>query len=220
MPRYSSCRSSPPALAPTLPGSWDPLPPPAADEVGIVLPSLKLDSQAKYGARPGPRRTLRPAVVCRAVRASCRPSGAGRTLSRGFVPVPIAAFAGALSRGDAGIFMRFPDLVYREKIWDHAAGVIILQVGRPSATGSADVSPGSPRQAGGQAGRQAGTRAGRQARGQAGRQAGRQAVDCSCTAASPLVPTSISCATGGGRCGHRHHLGPPLALPTTHAALS
>ena len=53
-------------------------------EIGIELPSLRLDSQAKYGA---------------------------------------------LSRGDASIFMRFPDPSYREKIWDHAAGVIIIQVG-------------------------------------------------------------------------------------------
>lgn len=53
------------------------------DEIGITLPSLRLDSQAKYGA---------------------------------------------LSRGDASVFMRFPDASYREKIWDHCAGVIILQV--------------------------------------------------------------------------------------------
>ncbi len=59
------------------------LPSPRADEIGITLPSLRLDSQAKYGA---------------------------------------------LSRGDASVFMRFPDPSYREKIWDHCAGVIILQV--------------------------------------------------------------------------------------------
>lgn len=53
-----------------------------AAEVGIERPSLRLDSQAKYGA---------------------------------------------LSRGDASVFMRFPDPSYREKIWDHCAGVIILQ---------------------------------------------------------------------------------------------
>jgi 3'(2'), 5'-bisphosphate nucleotidase/inositol polyphosphate 1-phosphatase len=49
----------------------------------VELPSLKLDSQAKYGA---------------------------------------------LSRGDASIFMRFPDAAYREKIWDHCAGVAIIEV--------------------------------------------------------------------------------------------
>ena len=52
-----------------------------AEEVGIELPSLRIDSQAKYGA---------------------------------------------LSRGDASIFMRFPPSDYREKIWDHAAGAIIV----------------------------------------------------------------------------------------------
>ncbi|EFN54129.1 hypothetical protein CHLNCDRAFT_31694 [Chlorella variabilis] len=53
-----------------------------ADEIGVELPSLRLDSQAKYGA---------------------------------------------LSRGDASIFMRFPDASYREKIWDHCAGVAIIE---------------------------------------------------------------------------------------------
>jgi len=52
-----------------------------AQEIGIELPSLRLDSQAKYGA---------------------------------------------LSRGDASIFMRFPPDTYREKIWDHCAGAIIV----------------------------------------------------------------------------------------------
>ena len=33
---------------------------------------------------------------------------------------------GLLSRGDASIFMRFPPAGYREKIWDHAAGVLIV----------------------------------------------------------------------------------------------
>jgi len=33
---------------------------------------------------------------------------------------------GALARGDAGIYMRFPPVGYREKIWDHAAGALIV----------------------------------------------------------------------------------------------
>jgi 3'(2'), 5'-bisphosphate nucleotidase/inositol polyphosphate 1-phosphatase len=55
-----------------------------AARIGVVLPSLKLDSQAKYGA---------------------------------------------LSRGDASIFMRFPDLAYREKIWDHVGAVVVTEAG-------------------------------------------------------------------------------------------
>lgn len=51
-------------------------------EIGLELPSLRIDSQAKYGA---------------------------------------------LSRGDASIFMRFPPDTYKEKIWDHVAGVLVLQ---------------------------------------------------------------------------------------------
>lgn len=34
---------------------------------------------------------------------------------------------GLLSRGDAGIFMRFPPPTYREKIWDHCAGFCIVE---------------------------------------------------------------------------------------------
>jgi len=32
---------------------------------------------------------------------------------------------GALARGDAAVFLRFPPPTYREKIWDHAAGALI-----------------------------------------------------------------------------------------------
>ncbi|XP_017622065.1 SAL1 phosphatase-like [Gossypium arboreum] len=33
---------------------------------------------------------------------------------------------GALSRGDGAIYLRFPYKGYREKIWDHAAGCIVV----------------------------------------------------------------------------------------------
>ncbi|KAF8377094.1 hypothetical protein HHK36_030467 [Tetracentron sinense] len=33
---------------------------------------------------------------------------------------------GALSRGDGAIYLRFPHKGYREKIWDHAAGFIVV----------------------------------------------------------------------------------------------
>ena len=32
-----------------------------------------------------------------------------------------------MSRGDAALFLRFPAPSYREKIWDHAAGAVIVQ---------------------------------------------------------------------------------------------
>ena len=35
--------------------------------------------------------------------------------------------AGALARGDAAINLRFPHKGYREKIWDHVAGVLIVE---------------------------------------------------------------------------------------------
>eukprot|EP00879_Flechtneria_rotunda_P017178 GHRR01017991.1.p1 GENE.GHRR01017991.1~~GHRR01017991.1.p1 ORF type:complete len:409 (+),score=126.91 GHRR01017991.1:145-1371(+) len=53
-----------------------------AQQAGVVLPPLRMDSQVKYGL---------------------------------------------LSRGDAGIFMRFPPPTYREKIWDHCAGFCIVE---------------------------------------------------------------------------------------------
>ncbi|KAJ7529124.1 hypothetical protein O6H91_15G034800 [Diphasiastrum complanatum] len=34
---------------------------------------------------------------------------------------------GAMARGDAAIYLRFPHPGYREKIWDHAAGCIIIK---------------------------------------------------------------------------------------------
>lgn len=55
----------------------------------------------------------------------------------------VLPLAGALSRGDASVFMRFPDPSYREKIWDHCAGVIILQVGAGGAEPAAQVGPGA-----------------------------------------------------------------------------
>jgi hypothetical protein len=33
---------------------------------------------------------------------------------------------GALARGDGAIYLRFPYKGYREKIWDHAAGAIVV----------------------------------------------------------------------------------------------
>ena len=35
--------------------------------------------------------------------------------------------AGALARGDAAINLRFPHKSYREKIWDHVAGALIVE---------------------------------------------------------------------------------------------
>lgn len=34
---------------------------------------------------------------------------------------------GAMARGDAAIYLRFPHQGYREKIWDHAAGCIVIE---------------------------------------------------------------------------------------------
>lgn len=47
---------------------------------------------------------------------------------------------GALSRGDGAIYMRFPHKGYREKIWDHAAGYIVIK----EAGGIATDASGNP----------------------------------------------------------------------------
>ena len=44
-------------------------------------------------------------------------------------PVRIDSMAkyGALARGDTNMYLRFPPASYREKVWDHAAGAIVVQ---------------------------------------------------------------------------------------------
>lgn len=34
---------------------------------------------------------------------------------------------GAVARGDATVFMKFPKEGYQEKVWDHAAGVLVVE---------------------------------------------------------------------------------------------
>lgn len=117
-----------------------------AQEIGLELPSLRLDSQAKYGewqlvAVDG---WVGAFVGVRLYLAGLMPRWA---FSHRFwhthhlqlppysthptqCPPPLLSpspWAGALSRGDASIFMRFPPADYREKIWDHAAGSIVVE---------------------------------------------------------------------------------------------
>lgn len=57
----------------------------------------------------------------------------------------VSICAGALARGDAAILLRFPHKGYREKIWDHAAGVVIVQeAGAVSTDASGDLSHRDP----------------------------------------------------------------------------
>lgn len=44
---------------------------------------------------------------------------------------------GALARGDGAIYLRFPHKGYREKIWDHAAGSIVVTEAGGIATDAA-----------------------------------------------------------------------------------
>ncbi|GMH06703.1 hypothetical protein Nepgr_008543 [Nepenthes gracilis] len=47
-------------------------------------------------------------------------------LSISIAEIDSQAKYGALSRGDGAIYLRFPHAGYREKIWDHAAGSIVV----------------------------------------------------------------------------------------------
>lgn len=124
-----------------------------AAEIGVELPSLRLDSQAKYGEPSSALirvdlgwgcggcggGSLKP-FACFAVdflftepplhSTSSSPDFPSLLCSLSHVllcPNRQSAAAGALSRGDASIFMRFPPVEYREKIWDHCAGSIIVE---------------------------------------------------------------------------------------------
>lgn len=65
-----------------------------------------------------------PFLVC----LSFKTSICGQKLGVKAPPVRIDSQAkyGALSRGDGAIYLRFPHKGYREKIWDHAAGCIVV----------------------------------------------------------------------------------------------
>jgi HAL2 family 3'(2'),5'-bisphosphate nucleotidase len=48
-------------------------------------------------------------------------------ITRTAVRVDSMAKYGALARGDADLYLRFPPKKYREKVWDHAAGVAVVE---------------------------------------------------------------------------------------------
>ena len=48
-------------------------------------------------------------------------------ITRTAVKVDSMAKYGALARGDADLYLRFPPDSYREKVWDHAAGVAVVE---------------------------------------------------------------------------------------------
>ena len=48
-------------------------------------------------------------------------------ITRTAVRVDSMAKYGALARGDADLYLRFPPKKYREKVWDHAAGVAVVR---------------------------------------------------------------------------------------------
>ena len=50
----------------------------------------------------------------------------GLGVGRGAMRMYSSAKYGAIARGDAEVFMKFPQASYKEKSWDHAAGVLLV----------------------------------------------------------------------------------------------
>lgn len=73
------------------------------------------------------------ATFCEPVRKGVSNQGRNATIAdlMGVRQKPLRLYSqvkyGALARGDADIFMKFPKSTYKEKVWDHAAGVIVVE---------------------------------------------------------------------------------------------
>jgi 3'(2'), 5'-bisphosphate nucleotidase len=73
------------------------------------------------------------ATFCEPVRKGVSNQGRNATIAdlMGVKAKPLRLYSqvkyGALARGDADIFMKFPKSTYKEKVWDHAAGVIVVE---------------------------------------------------------------------------------------------
>jgi len=83
---------------------------------------------ADAGATPGTSRYMESwgdSIVANGGKTKALAAELG--IVRTAVRVDSMAKYGALSRGDADLYLRFPPKSYREKVWDHAAGVAIVQ---------------------------------------------------------------------------------------------
>ena len=83
---------------------------------------------ADAGATPGSSRYMESwgdSIVANGGKTKALAAELG--IVRTAVRVDSMAKYGALSRGDADLYLRFPPKSYREKVWDHAAGVAIVQ---------------------------------------------------------------------------------------------
>ena len=84
--------------------------------------------RANAGATPATSRYMESwgdSVVANGDKTSVIAKALG--ITRTAVRVDSMAKYGALARGDADLYLRFPPDAYREKVWDHAAGVAIVQ---------------------------------------------------------------------------------------------
>ena len=101
---------------------------PLAEPSGAGKPSVAKPCRANAGATPATSRVMESwgdSVVANGdkTKALSKAMGVCRTAVR----VDSMAKYGALARGDADLYLRFPPRAYREKVWDHAAGVAIVQ---------------------------------------------------------------------------------------------
>ena len=102
---------------------------PCAGSSGLATPLAARREAVRASACSDPTQ----ATFCEPVeKANSSQEFTGRvadTLGIGRQPLRIYSSAkyGAVARGDAEVFMKFPEASYREKSWDHAAGVIVVE---------------------------------------------------------------------------------------------
>jgi len=95
---------------------------------GSAAAALAKSCLADAGATPGTSRYMESwgdSIVANGGKTKALAAELG--IVRTAVRVDSMAKYGALSRGDADLYLRFPPKSYREKVWDHAAGVAIVQ---------------------------------------------------------------------------------------------
>ena len=101
-------------------GAW-------AQPVEGDVPAVPQAVHVSTEATPGRMRITEPVLKAN----SSQSFTASIALSAGLATKPLRLYSmvkyGAVARGDADVFMKFPKLGYKEKVWDHAAGVLVVQ---------------------------------------------------------------------------------------------
>lgn len=94
--------------------------------VDLDVPAMPTAVHVSTEATPGRMRITEPVLKAN----SSQSLTASIAATAGLAPKPLRLYSmvkyGAVARGDADVFMKFPKPGYKEKIWDHAAGVLVV----------------------------------------------------------------------------------------------